>query len=340
MGDAEGCVLRGGPFGGRQWVVGRGECQYRREDLHQLPARKRMQAGKLAMIRHKPSPSALSCMAWTGGIAHFWFWAAPEAEVPAYERNWIPESLLLAPPAAGGVRLLELSRGYEAQNWHGGVLVSSQWWEQVPGAEAWMRFVRSTGQDPAALQEVPQPIHLPWSNRPWGETSWAQRLAGLFDEKFAWLLLFAALAAGLGWQLSSLLRWQAAGDQLSVRVERMRAEVGPLLAAREQAEQAQAQLQHLSALRTSNDDYLLMADMASHLPEGSTLLNWRREANKLQTTVRSSETDPRAFVIAFDADPRLSGVAVKPLANGVMQLAFELPAGTDAGADPKGAGHE
>lgn len=340
VGDAEGEVLRGGPFGGRQGVVGRGECQYRREDLHQFPARKRMQAGKLAMIRYKPSPSALSYMAWTGSIAHFWFWTAPEAEEPAGQRSWIPESLLLEPPVAGGVRLLELSRGYEAQYWHDGVLVSSQWWGQMPGAEAWMRFVRSTGLDPAALQEVPQPIHLPWSNRPWGETSWAQRLAGLFDERFAWVLLFAALAAGLGWQLFSLLRWQVASDQLSIRVEHMRGEVGPLLAAREQAEQAQAELQHLSALRTSNVDYLLMADIASHLPEGSTLLNWRREANKLQTTVRSSEADPRAFVIAFEADPRLSGVAVKPLADGVMQLAFDLPAGGDIVADMQGRGHE
>ena len=290
------------------------------------------------MVRHKPSPSTLSCVAWTGGIAHFWFWTTPETGDAATERRWIPESLLLAPPAADGVRLLKLSQGCEAQCWQNGVLASSQWWEQVPAGEVWMRFVRSTGLDPAVLQEVPEPIHLSWSDQPWGETSWAQRLAGLLDEKTVWLLLFAALAAGLAWQVSALLRWQMAGDQLAARVERMRAEVGPLLSAREQAEQAQAELERLGALRTSHDDYVLMADVVAHLPEGSVLRTWRREAGKLQATVQSSETDPRAFVVAFEGNDRLSDVAVTPLANGTMQLAFELP--VTPAVDVKGEAHE
>lgn len=332
--------MRGGPLGGQQWVVGRGECQYRREDLQALPARKRLQAGKLAEARHKPSPSALSYVAWTGGIAHFWFWMAPGESDAAGERRWIPESLLLAPPAADGVRLLRLAKGYEAQSWRNGMLVSSQWWEQLPTGEAWLRFVRSTGLDPAALQEVPEPLSLPWSSRPWGEMGRAQRLMALFDEKTAWLLLFAALAAGLAWQVSALLRWQLASDQLSVRVERLRTEVGPLLAARERAEQAQADLEHLAALRTPNDDYVLMAEVAAHLPDGSTLRTWRREADKLQATVHSSETDPRAFVLAFEGDARLSDVAVRPLLNGAMQLAFELPAVSELAPEAKEEGHE
>lgn len=336
--DDQGSVLRGGLFGGQQWVVSRGECQYRREDLRALPTRKRLQAAKLAMARHRPSPAALYYLAWTGGIAHFWFWTTRAESDVAGERRWMPESLLLAPPAADGVRLLRLSQGYEAQCWQNGVLMGSQWWEQAPAGEAWLRFVRSAGLDPVALQDVPEPIHLPWSSQPWGEVSWAQRLAGLLDEKTAWLLLFAALAAGLAWQVCALLRWQMAGDQLSVRVERLRDEVGPLLAARERAEQAQAELEHLGGLRTLNDDYVLMADVAAHLPDGSTLVTWQRDAGKLQATVRSSETDPRAFVVAFDGNARLSDVAVTPLANGTMQLAFELPVAH--AAEVKGEGHE
>lgn len=313
-------------------MVGRGECQYRREDLQALPARRRLQAGKLAMVRHKPSPSALSYMAWTGGIAHFWFWMAPESDDAGGERRWIPESLLLAPPAADGLRLLKLSKGYEGQCWQNGALASSQWWEQVPTGEAWGRFVRSTGLDPVALQDVPDPIHLPWSDHPWGEMSRTQWLMGLFDEKAVWLVLFAVLTAALSWQVVALLRWQNAGNQLAASVERVRAEVGPLLAAREQAEQAQAELEHMGALRSPNNDYVLMASVAAHLPEGSTLLTWRREADKLQATVRSSEADPRAFVVAFEGDSRLSDVVVSPLANGTMQLAFELPAADGVGA--------
>lgn len=324
--DDTGRVSPGGVFGGQEWVVGRGECQYRREDLRALPARRREQAGKLAAARHRPSPSALTHVAWTGGVAHFWFWLDPSTAEEGARRRWLPESLLLAPPHADGVRLLQLARGVEAQHWEHGMLAGSQWWADMPGEEDWLRFIRATGREPAAQSGIPQPQRLPWSMRPWGETSWMQRLSTAFDEKAVWLLLFAVLAAGLGWQLASLLRWQTASDQLAAQVERMRMTVGPLLTAREQAEQARDELLRLQALRPlAGSDYQLMAGIAGRLPEGSRLLTWKREAGKLQVTVQSAETDPRAFVEAFEGDARLSDVAVTPLASGSLQLAFELP---------------
>ncbi len=333
--DDTGKVSRGGMFGGQEWVVGRGECQYRREDLRALPARKRVQAGRLAAARHRPSPAAQTYVAWVGGVAHFWFWLDPASTGEGAQRRWVPESILLPPPTSDGVRLLQLARGVEAQHWEHGVLAGSQWWPNPPGTEDWLRFVRSTGRDPAALPDVPEPQQLHWAAQPWGETNWAQRLAGGFDEKAAWLLLFALLAAGLGWQLAALLRWQSASAQLKAQVERVRTAVGPLLSAREQAEQARDELQRLQALRPlAGSDYQLMAGIAKRLPEGSRLLNWKREAGKLQVAVQSTETDPRAFVEAFEGDEQLSDVAVTPQAGG-MQLAFELPvaAVADANAD-------
>ena len=65
--------------------------------------------------------------------------------------------------------------------------------------------------------------------------------------------------------------------------------------------------------------------VARHLPAGGVLLSWQREADKLQVHLRSEQTDPRAFVAAFEGDPVLSGVAVTPAGGGVMRLAFELP---------------
>ena len=323
-------LTQGGAFGGQQWVVGRGQCQYRREDLHKLPPRKRAQAGRLALVRHSPSPAALAHVAWTGGIAHYWFWTPAEPPQPAVAQRWIPETLLLPPMAEDGVRLLQLSHGFEAQLWRAGVLAASQWWEQLPGTEAWSRFLRASGSDAAAGASVPAPLQLPWSAQPWGETNWSQRLAALLEEKTAWLLLFTALAAGLGWQLAALARWQLASNRLAANVEQLRGQVGPLLSAREQAEQAQGELDRLGALRSPNDDYVLMANIGKCLPEGSTLLSWQRDGGKLQLTLRSSETDPRALVAAFANEPRLADVAVTPLPGGVMQLVFELPDGSSA----------
>lgn len=333
--DAQGRMVPGGVFGGRRWVVARGDCQYRREDLRALPVRRRLQAARLAAIRHRPVPTALTYVAWTGGVAHFWFWDAPPELRADMEGRWVPETLLLPPSPVDGVRLVELVRGVEGQFWQGGELTGSQWWSEVPGDEAWLRFVRAAGLDPAGVA-APKPVRPTWSARPWGEVSLAQRLAGVFEERLAWLLLFSALAAGLGWQLASLYRWQEAGEQLAARVERVRTTVNPLLAAREQAETAQSELVRLQALRPLADDYRLMAGVARHLPTGGVLLSWQREAGKLQVQLRSEQTDPRAFVAAFEGDPELSDVAVTPVGDGIMRLAFELPVTAKAGTQESG----
>lgn len=332
---------RGGLLGGQQWVVGRGECQYRREDLRALPANKRLQAGRLAATRLCPAPEAHTCTAWTGGIAHFWFWLKPDITRLAKAPRWLPESLLLPPPPTGvGVRLLQLSHGYEAQHWQEGVLASSQWWAQLPNEDEWLRFARTLGQEAIAFQTPPPPTKLAWAARPWGQVPWLQRLSGAINENTVWLLLALALCIGLGWQLASLHRWQKAGAQLAAQVEAARTSVAPLLAAREQAEQAQQELSRLQQLRGQGSDYGLVAALSAHLPEGSQLLTWHREAEKLQVALNSPETDPRAFVEAFEDEPRLADVTVTPVNTTTMQLAFVLPVSAEktvAAAQPEAA---
>src|SRR3546814_1447609 len=68
-------VQPGGSFGGQQWVVPRADCQYRRTDLSGLPPRHRDAAAKLAATRHRPTPDAVTHIAWRDGVAHLWIWA-------------------------------------------------------------------------------------------------------------------------------------------------------------------------------------------------------------------------------------------------------------------------
>lgn len=321
----------GGLLGGLEWVASRAECQYRREDLRALPARKRVQAARLAVVRHRPAATALAATAWTDGILHIWFWLEPMPASGA-DLRWVPESLLLAPPAEDGVRLLALARGVEAQHWKGGILSASQWWPQLPEGEQWLRFLRACGMDAETMPQPPQPEQRPWLAAPWGETSWSQRLATGFSERMAWLLLLAVLAAGIGWQLGALWRWQAASDQMAARVERMRGNVAPLLAAREQAERAGDALGRLQALRPVASDFELMADVIRRLPKETTLASWKRESGKLVANVHATESDPRVFVEAFEGDANLADVAVVPMTGG-MQLTFELPVADAAAGD-------
>jgi len=326
-GDADAPAVRaGGVLGGQQWVVPRADCQYRRTDLSGMPPRHRETAARLAATRYLPTADAVAHIAWREGVAHLWIWSSPPAEVAAGDQRWLPESLLFAPPAQDEARVLRTARGFEGQLWEDGQLVLSQWWPQVPDAGAWQRFLRAGGLDPDPA--VPAPLSLPWSE-PWGEGK-RNLLPGSAAgrERLAWLAAGVLVALLLGWELTGLARWSAAGSRLTARLDATRAEIAPLLSAREVAETAQAEADRLRSLQSGASDYELMARIAGALPEGIRFRAWNRNGEKLEVGVSGGDSDPRKFVVAFAGDPQLAEVSATPVADG-MRLAFSLqpPAG-------------
>ena len=327
-------IQSGGPLGGREWVVPRAECQYRCIDLGAIPPRQRAAAARLAVARHAPSLSATASLAWLGPVVHLWIWASPLAAVMRGEERWICETLLSAPPLDDGLRLLAQSSGVEGQVWRSGQLASSQWWPQVPGQDGWHRFLRSAGLDPDVAPVPPEPVRLAWSVSPWAKTQRGVLSSTAAMERTAWLGVFMVLAMALGWQLAGLVRWSVASTAIGKELEATRAAAAPLLAAREQAEQFQADTNELLELQSGISDYQLMADVIRSLPAGARLNGWRREAGKLQVLVQSAESDPRKFVSAFAQIPLLADVSATPQADGRMRMEFILPAEPPEGETP------
>ena len=325
IGNEAAPIQKGGLLGGQQKVVPRAECQYRRLDLTAMPARQRSAAARLAVSRHEPSPDAVTHLAWSGGIVHLWIWATPTPEVARGEQRWLPETLLAAPPAVDGPRLLALSAGVEGQVWQSGQLLTSQWWPQPPEPEAWQRFLRAAGMDPDLAPFAPQPVALPWSASPWGERQRGAGVSTATGEHLLWVGTFALLAMVLGWQVAGLMRWSTAGNELSSQLEIARNKAAPLLAARERAEQLQVDTDHLLQLQGVTGDYLLMGEIIKALPTGSQLTAWQRDSDKLQVAVQSAESDPRKFVSAFETVPHLADVVATPVGSGSVQLVFTLP---------------
>jgi hypothetical protein len=315
-------VRAGGALGGVQWVVPRAECLYRRMDLSGLPPRQRAAAARIAARRHEPRPQASFHVAWTGGIAHVWTWTAFAGDGAAGEDEWIPESLLRAPPREDGVRLLRQVAGVEGQCWQGGVLQASQWWAAPPAPAEWLRFVRGCGFGPEQAEPMPEPQAPAWSE-PWGD-----RLRGLpasprILERWAWIAGIAVIALALGWQGAAAIEWSLAQHRVDARMEALRARAAPLLSARERAESARDALLALRDLQGGIDDYRLMAEVIAPLPKDARLVAWQREDTRLLVTVQSEDLDPRHFVSAYDGKPLLSNVIATP-AEGAMGLAFNL----------------
>lgn len=325
LGGPEPRVLHaGGALGPVQWVVPRAQCHYRRLDFSQLAPRQRASAAAVAVRRQEPAPGARHHVAWTAGIAHAWVWPDPDPAMLADEADWIPETLLRAPPAEDCARLLALETGVEGQVWRDGQLRTSQWWPQAPDAAAWQRFLRAAGLAPAP-GGVPAPVSLGWADQPWGE-----RRAGLPGspaalERLAWIAGIGLVVVCLGWQLTAQASWGLSQWRLENRLEALRAQATPLLDARERADAALLTLQGYQTLADGESDYVLMAQVIAPLPADARLVAWRREGDRLQVGVRTAETDPRRFVSAFQSHPRLADVAASPGADGAgVQLDFTL----------------
>ncbi len=248
--------------------------------------------------------------------------------------------MLLPAPMGDAERLLRLMRGYEGQVWREGDLVASQWWESVPDADAWQRFLRGAGLASSQLPP-PAPEQFPWELVPWGK---AQRIGvdnAQAYERWAWYLLWVVALFLLAWEATGLYRWNAAGHQMAAQLERHRLKAEPALAARDRAETARDSIAQLTKLQVGINDYVLMAEIASALPQGAQLAAWRREPGKLHVGVKTQEQDPRVFVEAFSGLPQLASVTATPVAaKGQMMLDFSLPVPDDeaaAGTEPTGA---
>lgn len=315
-------VNTGGRFGGREWVIPRAQCQYRRLDMTAIPVRQRGAAARLALAAQLPSPAALTCVAWKQGIGHAWIWLDPPDGFGVSGQAWVAESLLAPLPSADGVRLLAMAAGVEGQVWRNGQLMVSQWWPAIPDDVAQGRFLRAAGFDDD--MPFPEVETFQWQRETWAEQprSW---LPGTVDaqERLAWVGAAAVVALIAGGQIASVARWQYASTEMAERLEATRAEVAPVLAARERAESASSEAQALLALQAGGSDYELMSRVVMALPEGVELGSWRREPERIIAIVKNGPADPRLFVSTFVGKPPLDDVSASPVGAG-MQLTFAL----------------
>lgn len=322
-GETPGLRQAKGLFGAQEWVIPRRDCQYRKQDFRALPPRKRPMAARLAAARFLPSADARIHLAWQEGIAHYWIWTPPQ-DSPSVYRRWLPESLLYPPPTQEGVRLLSLCEGVEGQYWSNGVLAASQWWAHRPSEAEWLTFLRAAGASTGG-GELPEPVALAWLDRPWAHAGGGLSMDADTAERVAWMASAGLLLAVSGWQLASLMRWDAEAAKEAVRLEVARSRAAPLQAARERAEAAAAQIADLRELEPEYTDYDWMARIGAKLPNGASLAGWSREPGKLRVLVRGGDADPRRYIEAFVQSPPFDDLTATVSGSGNILLEFALP---------------
>lgn len=304
----------------------RSRSTYRRFDLRMLPAARRRDALDLAARQGAPLAGSLHACRWQGGIAHVWS-SIDHLDVES-DAVLVAESSLVPPPASDGVRLVALRDGVEGQVWAGGLLFASRWWPIVPSIDDWHRFLRAAGL--AAEGGLPHVEVATLASVPWGEPHGRLAWSPAQLEAAGWRLVAVLVALVVGWQLSAAATWTVARTVQSQRLDALRVDSAPLIAAREQAEAAQQRLAALDALLQGPSDLDLLAEVRRRLGADVRVAAWTRDTGRLRIDVQGAGDDPRPVVQAFADHPLLGVVVANPQGGGRMQLDIDLEAASAA----------
>lgn len=292
--------------GKREWLMARGLCHYQCFDLSDITPLKREDVLQLKIRQWSPFTDTASYIAWHKGKAQVWIWdnALQQQAQQAQDLKNLPvrpESALRPPKTDDGVQILKTADGIEAQIWQQGVLRSSRWWQQVPDKATWQRFLRSNAQPYTPLPEtIPAPDLLA---KPWAKNQNALHSINLlWRQERLWVALGAALLlSAFIWESALIKNWQAKNLRLDKEIEQMSFKADPVLDARNRALTAKQSLETMQQLAPYPNQLRLLLAVASKLPEGAVLQNWKYETGTLTLTIKAEEIDPREYVSLFQS---------------------------------------
>jgi len=329
------------PGGGSDAVlclVGRELCLFTRLDASKTPLRERKAFIALAVRRAAPFADPDFDVAWNAdGTAAVWYWsrarvAALVVDVPGRRRRFVAEALYVGQPHTDSVELLALTEGVEARVWRAGQLCASRWWAQPPSSEHWHDFMRGVGQASASMTEAPAPIPATPVQTPWGKRALdadALHLSGL--EQY---LPRAALAAGcllllaVGMQLGEIVRARLAVHHAQTAANDLDAPLARILDARQNADQAKAEIMQLIALRSLRPTTSLMAELTRAINDRNwQLRQWNQPTpDTVEIRIAAANSNPETLVSALEASPMFRNVVPEIHRNNDITLrAFVVP---------------
>ena len=317
MGNSNNLQLDGGSSDAVHCLVGRELCLFMEVNAARVPAKQRQDFVAMAVRRAAPYPDPDFGMTWLGDHAVVWYWSRARV-LERLGGQWprritcVPEALYVGQAHEDGAELLALEEGTEGRLWRQARLIASRWWPAPPDVGQWQAFLRGAGS--ASSDEAPPPAtRATIAGQRWNQATGGSRLTlpGL-DAHLPRLLLGLGVAATLmfSWQAGSALRagidiWRAqhAARDLDEPLRR-------ILAARDRADAAQAEILALLSLRQGQPQYRLLAEVA-RLMQGKDwqLKTWQQPVpDRIEATLVLDSPDPEALVAAWESSPLFSDV--------------------------------
>ncbi len=305
----DGGVVRPGRPGPTLRVLSRGLVHFRAFDFSDVPAGERASALEPRLEQTSPYAQWNAWIVWRGTAVAAWLWDAGTAAPP---RSVCPESLLQAPPATGGCRLVACMDGYEGQYWDDtGFPARTHWWPEPPKLLEWQRFQRSAGIRPDGRVPQPEtPASLAW---PWGWHRPLRRAAGGRHERWALAAIGAFLVILLANAGAGLWNVEQRQAEIRARTDRLEREAAPVLDARERARADRRRAEALLDAMRHPSQAEVMAEVATILEQqnAGTLAAWRYSDGRLEFSVADPTGAPSQLVAALESAGGFRSVSVQ-----------------------------
>lgn len=204
----------------------------------------------------------------------------------------IPETLLF-PKVSHGLRLLQVTDGFEIQYWNDGSLRYSHSCRRYPTAAEWLSFQRESALPLENQVGLPESAEkLAWNKQPWlknlseagvrPRARVIENISALFS-----ITLLAGLTAWLATQTALLTQ------EIEIREERIKSleqALRPLREARQGAMEALTRSKALARLATQPDQFQILTQLAEAFPEntGAYIREWEYQSGKLKLTMNAS----------------------------------------------------
>ena len=280
---------------------------YRCERFANVPRNRRRAALELSLPLWSPFPRTGHHCVWQGDAAMVWFWDASvapnieacQADVAAvFDGDGVrvrPETVF-HPQGQDGFRLQGCHHGVEMQYWRAGALLGSFWQRQAPDKQRIDWFFASVGESPgagdyAADVAPPQPNVEPWAT-PETPREWLLR-----NERRLAAAALALIAAALLWQEARIWRVHWAAAAAAAQIAERGEEMGPTLAARDEARRLRRRNLDLAAILNAPSQARLMGLVHESLPDAEAeFRQWRYNQGDLAVELKGQAIDRVRYV--------------------------------------------
>ena len=322
------------------WIVGRGLCMYRCEDMSSVPRNRRRSALELKLPVWSPFVRTGYHCVWSGASAMLWYWdedkiaAAREASgggqpgaraKTAVRTRVLPETVFYA-RKPDGVCLQACREGFELQHWRADLLVDSFWFPERPRARQVGWFLgRQEGEARAAAPEpLPEAPGAELAPEPWS-TALTPREWLEANERALVAACLVALSLAVLWQEARFWKVRHLEEGAAVELARMQDRLGPLLEARNELLRLRRTNRALSAILNEPSQARLMGLVDRALPSAEAeFREWRYQQHELKVVVEDPDPDPIAYVRALEAEPLFEQVRAEPARGGEGRLEITL----------------